>query len=153
MPSGPNSVGTYELYVDGQLGERTTPGKLLPFDSTRVSDGYHELRVVGIRSDPIETQGRAIIPVFVNNHDAAVEIKVGPATQVPLAAKLKVSVRQPGATSFTIRQNSRVLGNVKGESGELEIPATTLGRGPTSLQAISEGKAAAASAPVHVLVE
>jgi hypothetical protein len=66
---------------------------------------------------------------------------------------LKINVRQPGATSFTIRQNSRGLGRVKGESGQLEILATTLGRGPTTLQAISEGKAAAASAPVHIVVE
>lgn len=152
-PAGPNSVGSYELYVDGRLSARTVPGKPLPLDTTQLSDGYHELRVVGIRSDPIETQGRTIVPVFVNNHDATVEIKVTPATRVPLSAKLKVSVSQPGATSFTIRQNSRDLGRVKGESGELEILATTLGRGPTMLQAISEGKAAAASAPVRIFVE
>jgi hypothetical protein len=152
-PSGPNAVGTYELYVDGRLTERTVPGKPLPLDTTQLADGYHELRVVGIRSDPIETQGRAVVPIFVNNHEAIVELKVSPATPLPLSAKLKVSVRQPGATSITIRQNSRDLGRVKGESGDLEILAATLGRGPTTLQAISEGKAAAASVPVRILVE
>ena len=44
-----------------------------------------------------------------------------------------------GATAITIRQNSRDLGRVKGEAGEVEIAATTLGRGPTTLQAFSEG--------------
>jgi hypothetical protein len=153
MPSGPSGVGTFELYVDGRLTAQTVPGKPLPLDTTKLSDGYHELRVVGIRSDAIETQGRVIVPVFVNNHDATIEIKVVPATRIPLTAKLKISVRQPGATSFTIRQNSRDLGRVKGESGELEILATTLGRGPTTLQAISEGKNAAASSPVPIFVE
>jgi uncharacterized protein (TIGR03790 family) len=152
-PSGPSVVGNYELYVDGQLNARTVPGKPLPLDTTKLADGYHELRIVGIRSDPIETQGRTIVPVFVNNHDAAVEIKISPATHIPLTAKLKVSVRQPGVTAFTIRQNSRDLGRVKGESGDLEILATTLGRGPTTLQAISEGKAAAASVPVRIFIE
>jgi hypothetical protein len=152
-PSGPGTVGNFELYVDGQLNARTVPGKPLPLDTTQLADGYHELRVVGIRSDPIETQGRTIVPVFVNNHDAAVEIKISPGTRIPLATKLKVSVHQPGATSFTIRQNSRDLGRVKGESGDLEILATTLGRGPTTLQAISEGKAAATSVPVRIFVE
>jgi hypothetical protein len=152
-PSGPNSIGNYELYVDGRLTARSVPGNPLPLDTTQVPDGYHELRVVGIRSDPIETQGRTIVPVFVNNHEASIEIKVAPATRIPLAAKIKVSVQQPGATSFTIRQNSRDLGHVKGESGDLEILATTLGRGPTTLQAISEGKAAAVSAPVRIFVE
>jgi hypothetical protein len=152
-PSGPGNVGNFELYVDGRLTAQTIPGKPLPLDTTQLTDGYHELRIVGIRTDPIETQGRAIVPVFVNNHDAAIEVKVSPAARVPLAAKLKVSVRQPGATSFTIRQNSRELGRVKGESGDLEILATTLGRGPTTLQAISEGKAAATSAPIRIFVE
>jgi len=151
-PSGPSNVGNFELYVDGQLNTRVALGKPLPLDTTKLSDGYHELRVVGIRSDPIETQGRTIVPVFVNNHDAVAEIKTS-SMRIPLAAKLKVSVRQPGATSFIIRQNSRDLGRVKGESGDLEILATTLGRGPTTLQATSEGKSVAASAPVRIFVE
>jgi hypothetical protein len=152
-PFGPASVGNYELYIDGRLTTHAAAGNPLPLDSTKLADGYHELRVVGIRSDLIETQGRAIVPVFVNNHDATVEIRVGPATRIPLSAKLKISVRQAGASSFTIRQNSRDLGHVKGESGDLEILATTLGRGPTTLQATSEGKAAAVSAPVRIIVE
>jgi hypothetical protein len=152
-PVGPTSVGTYELYVDGRLSTRTVGGKPLPLDTTQLTDGYHELRIVGIRSDPIETQGRAIVPVLVTNHETTVEIKVSPSTRFPLLTKLKVSVRQPGATSIKVRQNSRDLGSVKGESGELEIPATTLGRGPTTLQAITEGKTPAASMPVRVVVE
>ena len=152
-PSSLGSIGAYELYVDGRLHARTTNSGPLSLDTTQLTDGHHELRVVGIRSDPIETQGRMIVPILVNNHDAAVEIKVAPATRIPLSAKFKISVRQPGATSIAVRQNSRDLGSVKGESGELEILATTIGRGPTTLQAISQGKAAAASAPVQVFVE
>jgi hypothetical protein len=152
-PSSLSTIGTYELYVDGRLHARATNSSPLSLDTTQLTDGHHELRVVGVRSDPIETQGRMIIPIVVNNHDAAVEIKVAPATRIPLSAKFKISVRQPGATSIAIRQNSRDLGSVKGESGELEILATTIGRGPTKLQAISQGKAAAASAPVYVFVE
>jgi uncharacterized protein (TIGR03790 family) len=152
-PSALGSIGTYELYIDGHLHARTANATPFALDTTQLSDGYHELRIVGIRSDPIETQGRAIIPILVNNHDTAVEIKVSPSTRIPLSAKLKFSVRQPGATSIAIRQNSRDLGNVNGESGELEILASSLGRGPTTLQAISEGKSAAASALVHIFVE
>ncbi len=152
-PSGPSSIGTYELFVDGLLFLRTTPGKPLPLDTTQLVDGYHEVRIVGSRSDPIETQGRCIVPILVNNHDAAVEFKVSPPFPVGVSGKLKISVRHLGATAITIRQNSRDLASVKGESGELEIPATTLGRGPTTLQAFSVGKAAAASAPVRIVVE
>jgi hypothetical protein len=63
-----------------------------------------------------------------------------------------VKVGQPGATSIAVRQNSREVGRVEGEAGEIEISAATLGRGPTVLQAFSEGPAAAVSAPVSIQV-
>ncbi len=152
-PSGSPTVGNYEVFIDGRLVARTTRAKPLSLDTTKLEDGYHELRIVGFRSDSIETQGRRIVPIFVNNHDAAVELEISPAYRVELLAKLKLSVRQPGAAEILIRQNSRVLARVKGEAGEVEIPATTLGRGPTTLQAFTEGKAAAVSTPVHIVVE
>ncbi len=152
-PSSLASIGLYELFVDGRLIARSTKSQPLTLDTTQLPDGHHEIRVVGSRSDSIETQGRVIIPIVVDNHGAVVEIKVMPATRVPVSGKFKVSVRQPGATSITVRQNSRDLGSVKGESGEIEIPAATLGRGPSALKAFSEGKTAAVSAPVYLFVE
>jgi hypothetical protein len=61
-------------------------------------------------------------------------------------------VKQPGATSIAIRQNSREVGRVQGESGEVEIAAAMLGRGPVTLQAFSEGPAATVSQPVRISV-
>lgn len=153
MPSGPTGVGNFELYIDGLLVSRQLAGKPFSLDTTKLSDGYHELRVVGIRSDAIETQGRQVVPVVVDNHSAGVELKASPGGRVSLSAKLKVSVRQPGAKSITVRQNSRELGHVMNESGEIEIPAASLGHGPTTLQAFSEGPAPAASAPLQMYVE
>lgn len=153
MPSGPPAIGSYELFVDGRLAMRAPPGTPLPLDTTKLADGYHELRVVGSLSDPMETQGRRVVPIIVNNHEAVIEFNVSPANRVPLATKLKLTVRQPGATSILIRQNSRDLSRVKGESGEVEISANLLGRGPTTLQAFGEGKTAAASIPLRIVVE
>lgn len=153
LPSGPKSIGSYEVFIDGQIAARAQPGNPVALDTTHLPDGYHELRIVGIRSDPIETQGRHIVPFIVNNHDAPLELKLASTSRVNRLAKLKLSVRQPGATSITIRQNSRDMARVQAESGEVEISATTLGRGPTTLQAFSEGKTPAASAPVRILVE
>jgi hypothetical protein len=152
-PSGPGSIGTYELHIDGRLIQRNPSGAPISVDTTKLADGYHELRVVGIRSDPIETQGRAIVPIVVNNHDASVEIKALSATRVSLAGKLKLSVRQSGASEIIIRQNSREVGRVKGESGEVEIAADVLGRGPSALQAFGEAKTPAVSPPLGIVVE
>ena len=149
---GGKPIGSFELFVDGRLVARNAPGQTVSLDTAQLTDGYHELRIVGINADPIETQGRKIVPIMVDNHAAAVELEVAPRPGVGLQGKLKVRVRQSGATSIAIRQNSREVGRVNGEAGEVDIAAALLGRGPTSLQAFSEGPTAAASTPVLVQV-
>jgi hypothetical protein len=101
----------------------------------------------------LETQGRIIVPFTVSNHDAKLELTIAPATTVDMASMLRVSVRQQGATSIEVRQNSRVLARVQGEAGDAEIAAATLGRGPTTLQASSQGKTATISAPLRITVK
>jgi hypothetical protein len=150
--SGTHVVGAFEMFVDGRLATHTQPGQTIRLDTTKLSDGYHELRIVGSHADPIETQGRRILPITVNNRDAAVELEVSPQPGIGFSGKVAVRVRQSGATSIAIRQNSREVGRVEGEAGEIEIAAATLGRGPTTLQAFSEGAGASASAPVVVQV-
>jgi hypothetical protein len=145
-------VGTFELFVDGRLVVRTPPGKTLTLDTTKLPDGYHELRLVGIRADSIETQGRQIVPLTVRNQRAPVELQIAPQPGVGHAGKLRMRVSQPGATSIAIHQNSREVGRVEGEAGEVEIPAATLGHGPVTLQAFSEGPAATVSSPVRISV-
>jgi uncharacterized protein (TIGR03790 family) len=149
---GGQPVGAFELFVDGRLVVRSPPGKTLTLDTTKLPDGFHELRVVGIRSDSIETQGRQIVPLTVRNERAAVELQVAPQPGVGHSGNLRVRVRQPGATSIAIRQNSREVGRVQGESGEMEIAAATLGHGPVTLQAFSEGPEPTVSSPVRISV-
>lgn len=146
------TIGSFELFVDGrQVTNRVTPGQSVRIDTTQLADGHHELRVVGIHAGAIETQGRQVIPFVVRNKSGPVELDIAPRPGVSAAAQLKVKVRHPGATAIVIRQNSREVGRVEGEAGEISIPAATLGNGPTVLQAFSSG-AESASAPVAIQV-
>lgn len=142
-----------DLILDGTLIARAAPGKAINLDTSKIADGHHELRVVGVDAGPIETQGRVIVPFTVNNHDTKLEVGVAPGATVGFDATLRLSVRQPGATAFSIQQNSRVLARVEGEAGTAEIAAATLGRGPTTLQAVSQGQHPAVSAPVRIVVK
>ncbi len=151
--AGTKSIGSYECFVDGRLTATAAPGTPFKFDTAQVRDGYHELRIVGARADAIETRGSYIVPIFVNNHDASVEIKLVTGREVGRLGKVRLKVGQPGATAIAIHQNSRELARVQAESGELEVAAALLGRGTTFLQAVSEGKAPAVSAPVRITVE
>lgn len=150
--SGGQGLQMFDLYLDGKLAARMGLGKSLQVDTTKLADGYHELRLVGIATGPLETQGRVVVPMTVNNKGGQVALELS-SVKVPSSGTLKVSVKQPGATAIVVRQNSREVGRVEGEAGEVEILAATLGRGPSHLQAFSEGEAAAISAPAQVFVE
>jgi uncharacterized protein (TIGR03790 family) len=150
--AGGKSMGPLELMVDGRLVARAPAGASLTLNTAKLADGYHELRVVGAHADPIETQGRAIVPFTVNNSSRLLKLDVSPAGQVQSDGFVRVTVHQPGASAIVIRQNSRQIARVEGESGTVEISAGSLGTGPTTLRAMSEGPAPAASAPVALHV-
>lgn len=147
------SVVVFDVFVDGRLTARIRPGKSLQLDTTKLADGHHELRLVGVLTGAIEMQGRLVLPINVKNHDASLEVKVFPLPRVGQSGKILVTVRQPGATAIAIRQNSREVARVQGAAGEVEIPAATLGRGPTTLQAFSQGERPIASTPVRIHVQ
>lgn len=146
------SVGTLELFVDGRLIARFKPGQTLELDTAKLADGYHELRVVAADANPVEARGRLILPIRVNNHGASVDLAVSPESDVTATSKVKIRARHPGATAIVLRQNRRQLARIEGESGEVELPAATFGRGPVVLQAQSEGEHPAVSPPVHLEV-
>ncbi|MCI0492138.1 MAG: TIGR03790 family protein [Planctomycetes bacterium] len=152
-PKASAGVGLLELFVDGRVVARMLPGKTISLDTTKLPDGYHELRVVGTKASAIETQGRVIVPITVGNHEGTLEFKVTPETRVSSLDKLRCTVRQPGASAIIIRQNDRELARIDGAEGEAEIAAVKPGRGPVVLQAFSEGEVPAVSAPVSIEVQ
>ena len=149
--AAPHSVGMIELFVDGRLVVRgLKPGGSLQMDTTKLPDGHHELRFVAVDADKIETRGRLVVPIQVNNHDAKLELSVSPQSGLAATDKVRITVRQPGATAIVVRQNRREVARIQGESGEVEVLAATFGRGPVALQAESEGPQPAVSLPVEL---
>lgn len=149
---GSRPISFAEIFIDGRLVAGSPPGNTLDIDTTKLADGYHEMRVVGTAADAIETRGRIILPLTVRNTEATLECKVTPERST-IGSKIRVELRQPGATAIAVWQNNRELGRVKGDAGSVEISAAALGRGATTLQALSEGKVAVASAPIRVHVD
>ena len=60
----------FTLYVDGRAFSDGAAGETIVLDTNRLCDGYHELSVVGIEKSPIESRGRWLASVLVNNHGA-----------------------------------------------------------------------------------
>ena len=145
-------VGRFELFVDGRLVALFSPGRSLALDTSKLPDGYHELRVVAVDADAIETRGHVVLPVRVNNHGATVELSATPRSDLAATDHVRISARQPGATAIVVRQNRREIARFEGESGEVELLAATFGRGPVALQAESEGPQPAVSPPLRLNV-
>src|SRR5690606_31145539 len=61
-PAVGKAVGMIEFYLDGRLLVGLPPGKSLKLDTSPLPDGVHELRVIASNADPIESQGRVIVP-------------------------------------------------------------------------------------------
>ncbi len=145
----------FELFVDGIRSASCGPGGRLPLDTTKLADGYHELRVVAIAANQVETQGRAIIPVKFANGTKSLALTVTP-KRVTLAGKLTVSVEGSDIDGALIFATGRVLGRITGASGTLEVPAAMFGRGRVTIHATGRwGRSAAESVnavPVTVVV-
>ncbi len=130
----------FELVVDGRRMAKCKPGGTLALDTTRLADGHHELRVVAVGPAPIESQGRRIIPIRLDNHGRTIEASL--ASKGPLRPDMPVIIdaRSPGSIGIVAIQGSRIVGRIAGQEGRIEIPANTLGAGPVQLRVAGLGE-------------
>ncbi len=131
----PGKIERFELFVDGRRMSWTPAGGSLTWDSTADGDGYHELRVVAIEEGPIETQGRAILPLVANNKKRTALFSTSPAKTVRWDEPLKVTAKLPGVSDVIVMHNMRTVGKIAGDQGEVEINPRLLGTGPVTLYA------------------
>lgn len=151
--SNNSKVSHFELFVDGATRARCQPGESLDLDTTRLADGYHELRVIAHEAGPIASQGRRGIPVTTANHGREIQLSVSPQGTISAGASLSVSVKSPGSTAIALMHNTQLLGQIMGEEGQLEIEVEKLGGGPVRLHAVGQGKDGSPGSVVSAFVE
>jgi len=151
--AGGPAAKAFHLFLDGQLVSEIVPGKEFELDTTALPDGYHELRIVAIDDTPIETQGRLILPIHVNNRDQAVTVRTRPERRVPMDGLLEVAAVCPGAVSLALLQHQGVLGQAAGSKALFRVDPRQLGEGPTQLTVFATGeggKPLAVSEPIRI---
>jgi hypothetical protein len=139
MPSG-KGIDHFELFVNGSRASLCQPGGTLTLDTTLLPDGCHELRVVAVESGLIQSQGREILPVIVDNHGRKISAKVLSEGVIRPDNPLIIEVDSPGSIGAVALQNSRVAGRLTGEKGQIKIEAAQLGAGPVRLQIVGLGQ-------------
>jgi hypothetical protein len=155
---GSGRVDRFELFVDGLRTDATNADDPISLDTTQYADGDHELRVVGIENSPIESQGRAIIPVRFSNYDRSIKFTVSPERVVRLGEKITLSAEAAGVQGIAFYQNYRIVDRFKGEKGEVTVDSRMFGEGPITLSAIGWGAGGAIdtsvySAPIQLTIE
>jgi hypothetical protein len=144
-------LSPFQLVVDGRVVAQCDAGQSVTFKTAGLPHGYHELRIVAANRDPIETQGRFIVPFMVNNGAPPLSFQADIPSQGPVD-QVKVVAHQTGASAISIRHNGREVAQLTGEGGEVMVPVSQLGRGPASLQAVTAGAAPSISPPKHIFV-
>jgi hypothetical protein len=147
----------FELFLDGlRVAECKADGEL-KLDTAPLADGYHELRVVAVGPPPIETQGRLVLPVRVDNHRRKITAAVEGHGPRRADQPLTITVRAPGARGAVVLHGSRVVGRMTGAAGKITIPSDTLGAGPVRLRAAAFRDGGAAenvwAEPLEVLIK
>ncbi len=128
-------VDRFQMFVDGQRLARRPAGSALPLETTLLGDGYHELRLVAIDTSPIETQGRTLVPIRIDNSHQEVELVV-PKKVVRWGESLKLSVKAPGMDGGVILVNGITVAEFKEEQAEVDFKAREFGTGTVTIRAI-----------------
>ena len=128
------SADRFELFVDGLRVASCGQGGQLTLDTAALADGHHDLRVVAISATPLETQGRAVIPVVFANHGRALSMAVTP-QRVPLGGSVRVTLEGEQLDGVLVFATGRVLGRLQAAAGSIDVPAAMLGRGRVMLHA------------------
>jgi hypothetical protein len=156
VSDGSGSVDRFEWYMDARHMATSAPGKKVTLDTQRLVDGYHELRVVAATTDAIETQGRCIVPLVVDNEGQSIDLVASPADKVRWGEKLVLRINAPKASAAVVRHGTRVLGKVAGPAGTLSIDPQSLGAGPVTIDALAigpDGSPICRSRPCELLIE
>jgi len=138
IPGG-GGVDHFELFIDGWRRAACRVGENLEFDTTQIADGYHELRVVAIEAGQIQSQGRQILPVVTANHGRTITATIAPQGTVRSGTPLTITARSPGSAGVAVMCNSRLVGRISGESGQIDLDTSQLGLGPVRLGVFGMG--------------
>lgn len=149
------SIAGFEMYLDGLLLLRSQLREKMVFDTTDLSDGYHELRIVAIANNPIQTTQRVILPFQVDNQGEQIILQASRADNLETDTLTFTATGNFG-DSIELIHNSRSLAKKIGQSGEFRVPAKLLGRGPVQVTAIGieeDSKKVVSSMPIFLTIE
>lgn len=129
------TVSRYQLFIDGRRVADIDDGFPLVLLTSQLSDGWHELRLLGSDSTLIESAGSFVAPLIVDRRGQEVSV-AAQTTAGDLGTLFSFDVHADvrGAVQVRLVQNGRVLDSVEGCGGTLSVHGSVLGAGITRVQ-------------------
>ena len=148
------TVTLRELYIDGVRVASAGPTTAFTIDTTTLSDGWHDVRILGYDSTLIRSVGRWVGSIQVANAGRSVDIESSPASG-SLTTTFNVSIDAVGAEPVFIDlyQHGRIVGSRLGD-GAISVTGRVLGSGPVTLWAVAtfDDGTTASSEPIQISV-
>ncbi len=137
----PKSIGDVpakriDVFLEGRRVGQVAPGESYVLDTTQIPDGYHEIRLVAIADNLIETQGREILSFVSKNHDKEITFRAIPNDEVAWSKPLIVDAESPEAKGIAIYSGRQILARSPGDKCRMIVNSSKLGLGNVSLQVI-----------------
>lgn len=126
------------MYIDGQRNASAGPDGILQLDTTRLTDGNHQITVLASGNDAVESIGRWTSMVSVVNAETNLRPKlVSPPSTHPFEQPLVMEASCPGATEISVTHLGRVVATIAGDHGKLILQPRELGFGIVSLKPLA----------------
>ncbi len=158
--ASPHGIRHLEIFVDGKRRAIYRPGSSFPLDTRSLWNGPHELRVVAVAGDAVETQGRVVVPFTVDNsmggtyRPASVQkagTRNGPQEKNLIRGRVRQQVVQYGeaiqvdsavheADWIGVFQGTRLVGRIPGNAGTATVHTNKLGAGDATLRLVAHLK-------------
>ena len=155
-------IAGYQLFVDGKLVHTQNNSAEMKIDTTDMSDGYHEFRIVAIASTLLESSAGVVIPLQVDNSGHQVTLATNSDSFLSTDTITLKATSNIGDTIALIH-NGRTIAQELGRDVTFEIDALLIGRGPIQLEAVAMSSVAVgqeedvvppvASKPLHLLIK
>ena len=147
----PVPIALVEFFVDGLLVVRTKMQETIAFDTSDMTDGHHEIRLVATANNIIQATGSVVLPVTINNRGESTTITSGYGEYLD-TDRITVQAKSNFGDSIELMHNGRSVAKKIGKDVEFKIPAKLLGRGPVKVLAVSiaESGLTVASTPLDL---
>ena len=130
------AVKHFELFYDGVFLNKLPDPNQVQLTVSGTSDGYHEIRIVGVSDTPVANRHSEKISFFIKREEAPIRLEIeNPVCDIE--GKLKGRVVSSIKQKIRILSNSRTIATVENQQ-DFDIPASALGIGEVNLQAVAD---------------